>query len=485
MSTNTTFLTSDQNVIDRVERITQVGHWTLDVDNQKLFWSEQVYKIHGLSPDIYTPEVETGINAYLEEDRDYVTQCLNQAVENGESFIFECRLKHTNGDIRNVIARGECEKNQDGKVIRIFGTFQDITELKLEQERYELAIQASNTAIWDWDTKTDEIQWYGASASVLGFENNDTLPETSEIFFKELLHSDSQEQLKKAFKDHFKDKVPFKIELKFKKNDEYIWMLTSGKAQWDENNRAIRIIGALTDISALKDIEAKLIRSNNDLDQFASIAAHDLQQPLRSISGFLEILYEKHKDDFDEDSKKYIDFAVSGAQNMSELISDLLEYSRLEADGIKYKNESIEKIIQSTISHLQAAIKESGTKITIGPMPNIECDGYKLQRVIYNLTENAIKYRGEKPPEISISCEEKNKEWLFTVKDNGIGIKAEKLESIFLMFTRLHAKEKYAGTGIGLSISKKIIELHGGKIWAESTPQEGSAFHFTIPKAHS
>ena len=161
---------------------------------------------------------------------------------------------------------------------------------------------------------------------------------------------------------------------------------------------------------------------------------------------------------------------------MSALIADLLEYSRLETDGIKNKHENVTKIIRNAIRHLLGVIGDSVAKITFDDMPNaMPCDAYKLQRVFYNLIENAIKYRSQEKPQISITCTEEKESWHFVVQDNGIGVRKDKIDDIFQMFQRLHNKNKYKGTGIGLSICKKIIDLHGGNIWAESTLGEESA----------
>ncbi len=484
MALNTNISSND--LLNRIEKLTSIGHWYLDLKHNELYWSEQVFIIHGLSPDYYTPHILTAIDAYVEEDRAYVRQCIESAIENAENYVFECRIKRVDGEIRSVMASGECETDENGKTIKIFGTIQDITEIKQEQERYELAITASNTAIWDWNTQSDEILWYGASCKVLGYPDNDALPETSKKFYNNLLHPDSQAILKKAFGQHFKTRNEFNLELQFKHGqNEYIWMLARGSAQWDNDGQAIRVIGALTQISEIKHTQAKLLRSNSDLEQFASIAAHDLQQPLRSISGFLELLETKYADKLDDQAKEYINHAIKGAQNMSELVADLLEYSRLETDGLKIASENPDTIVQNTLRHLLAAKEESGAKITFNNLPKtISCDAFKMQRVFYNLIENAIKYRGESTPRINISCKESKTKWTFTLQDNGIGMREDKLEEIFQMFQRLHNKNKYKGTGIGLAICKKIVELHGGKIWAESVLGEGTSFHFTLPKTH-
>ncbi len=225
----------------------------------------------------------------------------------------------------------------------------------------------------------------------------------------------------------------------------------------------------------------ELARSNKDLEQFAYVASHDLQEPLRAVSGFVSLLQHHLENALDEKTREYMDFTVDGVARMQSLINGLLEYSRIDTRGKPPEKTDSKKSLDEALLDLQASIKETGAKITGDNLPTVNIDPLQLKQLFQNLISNAIKFRGEQPPEIQVSAERENSEWRFAIKDNGIGIEPQYSERIFLIFQRLHTRKKYPGTGIGLPLCKKIVERHGGKIWVESEPGRGSTFYFTVP----
>ena len=256
------------------------------------------------------------------------------------------------------------------------------------------------------------------------------------------------------------------------------------------------IFSILSDVSELENIAAhwskiaeenerkavELARSNEELEQFAYVASHDLQEPLRKIKSFTELFEQHFKGKIDEKADKYIYYIVDSAARMQGLIGDLLSYSRLSSQGKTFKMTSCEKVLDFAIGNYQMAIKESNAEITHDKLPSIVADESQLIQVFQNLIGNAIKFSGEKSPRIHISAKEEYNEWIFSVQDNGIGIEAKYGERIFIIFQRLHSRQESPGSGIGLSICRKITERHGGRIWVESKPGEGSTFYFSIPK---
>ena len=246
-------------------------------------------------------------------------------------------------------------------------------------------------------------------------------------------------------------------------------------------------IGAFDDITALKQAEEKLKktmddlkRSNRELEQFAYVSSHDLQEPLRMISSFTQLLERRYKNKLDNDADEYIDFIVEGAQRMKYLIDDLLTFSRLNTQSKEFENVDLETILDIVLSNLTVFIKENNALITHDPLPTVTADESQMMQVFQNLIANAIKFHGSKPPEIHIFAQKKNREWKFAVTDNGIGIDPEYKKQIFEVFKRLHTREEYPGSGIGLSVTQKIINMHGGNIWVESELGKGSTFYFTI-----
>lgn len=225
-----------------------------------------------------------------------------------------------------------------------------------------------------------------------------------------------------------------------------------------------------------------LARSNRDLEQFAYAASHDLQEPLRMVAGYLQLLSERYRGQLDERADKFIDYAVDGAERMSNLIRDLLEYSRVNTQGEELRDIDSNKALESALRNLGLAIRESGATVTHDLLPEVRADGTQLAQLFQNLIGNAIKFRSpERPPQIHVSVRNEQADWLFCVRDNGIGFEQQYEGKIFLIFQRLHGRGQYPGTGIGLAICKRIVERHGGKIWAAGEPDKGTSVFFTIP----
>jgi light-regulated signal transduction histidine kinase (bacteriophytochrome) len=232
---------------------------------------------------------------------------------------------------------------------------------------------------------------------------------------------------------------------------------------------------------ALDDVVKELKRSNNELEQFAYVTSHDLQEPLRMVDSFLGLLSRKYKGKLDKDADEYIDFAVDGARRMQNMISDLLAYSRIGTRGKPFEVIDSEYALKQALNNLQVAIEESGALVTYGPLPTVLADSSQLTQLFQNLVANAIKFRSKDvSPKVHISAEINGDKWIFSVRDNGIGIEQEFFERIFVIFQRLHGRDEYPGSGMGLAISKKIVERHGGRIWVESQIGQGTAFYFTI-----
>ncbi len=225
----------------------------------------------------------------------------------------------------------------------------------------------------------------------------------------------------------------------------------------------------------------ELARSNAELQQFAYIASHDLQEPLRMVTSYVHLLARRYRGKLDADADDFIAYVVDSTDRMKKLINDLLDYSSVSTRGKAFEPTDCEAVLESTLTDLQVAIEENSAVITHDPLPMVMADNAQLSQLFLNLIGNAIKFRSEEPPDIHVSAEERGDEWVFSVRDNGIGIDPDNTERIFEIFQRLHSRSKYPGTGIGLAICRRIVERHGGSIWVESRPGEGSIFCFNIP----
>jgi two-component system, chemotaxis family, sensor kinase Cph1 len=234
--------------------------------------------------------------------------------------------------------------------------------------------------------------------------------------------------------------------------------------------------------AALQQAHEELKRSNAELEQFAYVASHDLQEPLRMVASYTQLVMRRYGDKLDKDAHEFMHYVVDGAARMKQLIEDLLAYSRVGTRQRDFKPIEVEAALKRALANLKAAIEESGAAVTRDPLPTVKGDEVQLPQLFQNLIGNALKFRSAGVPRIHIEAKESPSEWQLTVRDNGIGIEPQYFERIFMLFQRLHTKGDYPGTGIGLAICKKVIERHGGRIWVESKIGEGSAFHFTLAK---
>ena len=255
-----------------------------------------------------------------------------------------------------------------------------------------------------------------------------------------------------------------------------------------ESDEGILVTAAIRDISARKSAESalqrkiqELNRSNEELEQFAYLASHDLQEPLRMVASYTQLLSRRYKGKLDSDADDFIAFAVDGAARMQRLIHDLLAYSRVGTKGQQMRETSSEEALRQALMNLGGAIEDSGAQVTHDPLPIVVADEIQLVQVFQNLVGNAIKYQRPGVPQVHISAARNGgKTWIFSVQDNGLGIEPRYFDKIFGMFQRLHKRDEFSGTGIGLAICKKIVERHGGNIWVESQPGRGSTFRFAL-----
>lgn len=261
------------------------------------------------------------------------------------------------------------------------------------------------------------------------------------------------------------------------------WISVSGSPITNEAGTASGAVVVLRDVTERKRSDTELRRSNEELQNFAFVAAHDLQEPLRTVLGFLDLLSKKYGNGaiLDEKAEKYINHSVEGAKRLQRLVGDLLIYSRLSTKAPTLVEVDCSKVVAGAIEDLRVSIHEAGAKITYDDLPIVVAEKLQLGQLFQNLIGNAIKYRSSEPLVINISCERQGINWLFTVNDNGIGFEMEYAERIFLIFQRLHGRTTYPGTGIGLALCRRIVERHHGRIWVTSELNSGSSFKFTLP----
>ncbi len=318
--------------------------------------------------------------------------------------------------------------------------------------------------------------------SIFGYSADEVIGKNVKMLMPEPYHTEHDSYLDNYNKTGDKKIIGIGREVKGKRKDGTTFPLDLSVSEVQVKGRRI-YSGIVRDITDRKKAEEEIMRSNEELERFAYIASHDLQEPLRMVANFTNLLESDYGDQFDDQAAEYMSFITSAAQRMQDMVGDLLEYSRIGYESAGFTEVDSKSHTQLALNNLQEIIEETKAVITIEELPDIYVNAVRFSRLMQNLIGNAIKYRArDRTPEVRVKAVDKGNEWLFSVSDNGIGMKEEYLEQIFIIFKRLHSKQEYKGTGIGLAVCKKIVESFDGKIWAESNPGRGSTFYFTIPK---
>ena len=388
----------------------------------------------------------------------------------GLVFNYELEIKHRDGSITPVLYNASIYRDECGKVLGIFAAARDITELKrIEAELESIALlpQENPNPVIRLN-QGHKISYSNPAAQMLltdwGCATSQEVPtEITEIAVVVL-----NDGIRREFEYNYTNKT-YLITLAPFPQADYVNVYFRDVTELKKAENILKLkIGELTHL-------------NEELEQFAYISSHDLQEPLRMITSYLQLLQRKYQGNLDDKADKYINFAIDGAARMQNLIIDLLEYSRVGTVDEEPESIDCEFILDKVLSNIKAVIKENNATISHDPLPEVMADSTQLVQVFQNLILNGIKFHGEETPKIHIAAEKKASEWVFSVQDNGIGIDPQYSERIFEIFKRLNSRERYPGTGIGLAICKKIIERHGGRIWVESELGKGSTFYFTLP----
>jgi PAS domain S-box-containing protein len=360
-------------------------------------------------------------------------------------------------------------------------------ELAKSEERLRLIVErVKDFAIFMVDPEGYVTSWNAGAERIKGYKADEIVGRHFSIFYsqKEINRGTPEQELKIAKKEGRYEEEGLRV----RKDGSTFWASVLITPLYDDAGMLRGFSKITRDITERKRAEENLKktlvdleRSNKELEQFAYVASHDLQEPLRMVSSYTQLLSKRYNDQLDQDAKDFIGYAVDGATRMQGLIQDLLTYSRVGTRGKPFTPTDCNSTLGQARANLSRAIEESGAVVTNDELPTIMADETQLIQVFQNLISNAIKFRGKELPRIHVSGERNGDEWVFSVMDNGMGIDPQYNEGIFVIFERLHGKDEYPGTGIGLALCKRIVERHGGRIWVESEPERGSTFYFTLP----
>ncbi len=487
--------------LQAAQDIAGLGYWEYNTKTEELFWTSQVYKIWETQERDFKPSLRNVLKTIYPEDHDRVKNAIIESGKTRNILEIDFRILSLEGTLKYITQRGHISKI-DGNILE--GSVQDTTNIKLTRDKaeiakkqYELLALATQDIIYEWDLKNDFLNWGHGVKETFGHEAEEinTFKKWARFLtpgMEEEIYKDIQEALRS------KESNKWEAEYEFRhRNGEWLSIFERGMIIRDIEGKAVKMIGALQDISKLKQSERKLkeandalnlradelMLSNKELEQFAYIASHDLQEPLRMVSSFLTQLQKRYNDQLDERAQKYIYFAHDGAIRMRRIILDLLEYSRVGRKDYSIKEIDLNNFLPKILELIKASIREKNATIKFGDLPVIQMAELPLQQVLLNLISNGMKYqKTNNAPVIDIKVIEKDSVWEFQISDNGIGIDPQFSDKIFIIFQRLHNREDYSGTGIGLAICKKIVNNYGGDIWVEPGNKKGSVFHFTLAK---
>ncbi len=439
-----------------------------DLDFVITYYNKAAEKFFGYKSGDVVGRTVPHIHEKLKVDRARFERAI-EIVKRENLYIYNVRVKTENG-VRFLESRVTGIWDEGGKLTGFVLMSGDVTDkIKAEDEVKALAKFPDENPYPVLRISREGVLAYSNKASLpllnlWGCRSSATVPEQLRQLISQVLESGEEREIELLADERF-----FSLAIVPVREEGYVNIYgrdVSGQKQMEEK---------------LRNYALELVRSNEELELFASIASHDLQEPLRSVSGFAQLLQKRYKDKLDQNAAQFISFIVQGADWMNQLIVDLLDYSRVTTRGKPFVPVDCNNAVIAALANLKLAIKESGAAVTSDPLPVVSADSGQIIRLFQNLIGNAIKYRGDNEPVVHISAKLERDEWVFSVADNGIGIDVKHYARIFQIFQRLHKRDEYPGTGIGLAVCKRVIDRHGGRIWVESVPGKGSIFYFTIP----
>ncbi|APG59041.1 PAS domain-containing protein [Christiangramia salexigens] len=486
------------------QEISKLGYWEFNIKEETFGLSKQLLEILELTDNQPFARKKDLLKIVHPDDRKKLWRNLKDAFSGKKELDFEHRILCDSG-VKWVRQRGLINKNEAGNKVYFETSLQDITATKLMSlsleesiKQFKYVTKATSDTIWDWNVTENKLHWGENYEKNFGHKID---PDSTRNFadWEDNIHPEDKNSVLSSFYSLMDNNEPIWIkEYRFRRrNGEYAHIMDKGFVIRDGSNKPVRVVGAMQDLTQVKQNESLLLKlnkeleqkahelsiSNKELEQFAYVASHDLQEPLRMISSFLSRLENKYESVIDEKGKKYIHFAIDGAERMKTIILDLLDYSRVNNSHEKFEKVDLNIILNEVKILNKKAINEKKAVIQIDDLPVVLSYRAALLRIFHNLINNSLKYQPEgNKPEVKIGYEANEYYHEFSVSDNGIGISPEYYEKVFIIFQRLHTREEFQGTGMGLAITKKFVEAIGGQIWIEPNNGKGTTFKLRLKK---
>jgi PAS domain S-box-containing protein len=484
--------------LEEAQRIARVGSAEWDINSDTVTWSDELYRILGYQPGEITPGYRPFMERLHPEDRKAVESAIAASLRTGESFAFDYRILRPDGTLRIAHGQGTIVPGADGLPAKVLGTAQDITDrkqieyaLRQNEIRTRSIIDTANDAFVAIDAAGIISDWNPQAETTFGWSRDEAIGRT----LAELIIPPDQRDahIEGLHRYVLTGDGPFlnkRLELQALDRSGRLFPveMTVSPIRWGRSHIFSAFVRDITERKRAEDAIARqtneLTRINAELEDFTHSVSHDLKEPLRGIEAFAGFLAEDYGDKLDDQGRRYVDVLRDSAVRMKTLIDDLLQLSRIGRTRYEYATTPIRSLVEDVQLELSYAIQQKHAEITVDPgLPSVPCDKTRIREVFKNLMSNAIKYNDKPAPEVKIDCRLDNGSYVFAVRDNGIGIAPEFHEKIFKIFQRLHHRDEYEGTGVGLAICKKVVEGHGGRIWVESAPGQGTSFLFTLPRA--
>jgi PAS domain S-box-containing protein len=473
-----------ENIEDGYYEVDLAGNFTLLNDSMCRIWGYPKEELMGMNNRQYTDK----------ENARRLFQAFNKAYKTGEpGRVFDYEIIRKDGTKRYVETSFSLIKDSSGKPIGVRGIIRDVTErkqaeeaLRESEEKYRTILENIDDGYYEVDLAGKFTFFNDSMCRIYGYPREEFMG----ISYRQYTDQETAKEVFKAYNRVYRTGEPgrgFDHEI-IRKDGTKGYIEASISLLKDSSSKPIGFRGIIRDVTerkraeeALREKTEELAQSNKDLEQFAYVASHDLQEPLRMVTSYVQLLARRYKGKLDSDADEFIKFATDGAVRMQKLINDLLTYSRVSTQGKELEPTDCETVFNQSLNNLKVAIDENGALVTHDSLPTVMADNPQLVELFQNLIGNAIKFRGAEPPRVHVSASRNGNGWTFSVRDNGIGIAPEYAKRIFVIFQRFHSREKYAGTGIGLAICQKIVEQHRGRIWVESEVGKGATFYFTLP----